>query len=203
LTREQYAHVLSTFSHASYPDAPRLCLERFDELKAIGLEAFTKKHDPYWDIPLNENLPKPVIDLPIPEEPAGGDGQPHLWQERTGQLTMISPGPLFDPAADGNGPAPARRPRRQGSATPKAGETPAPPAENGLQPASAAEADERAYQELLALLRNRQAITSADAQSVLGLSASALRPLFKRLVTDGHAHPEGHRRGRVYRLGAS
>ncbi len=66
LTRDQYAHVLSTFSHSSYKDAPRQCLAAFDELQSIGLEAFTKKHDPYWDIPLNENLPQPVIDLPIP-----------------------------------------------------------------------------------------------------------------------------------------
>jgi len=66
LSRDQYAHVLSTFSHKSYPKAPELCLARFDELKQIGLDAFTRKHDPYWDIPLNENLPQPVIDLPIP-----------------------------------------------------------------------------------------------------------------------------------------
>jgi hypothetical protein len=69
LSRTQYAHVLSTFSHARYKKAPELCLARFDELKQIGLEAFMKKHDPYWDIPLNENLPKPVIDLPIPDDP--------------------------------------------------------------------------------------------------------------------------------------
>ena len=66
LSRDQYAQVLSTFKHTSYPEAPKLCLARFDELKAIGLEAFTKKHDPYWDVPLNENLPQPVIELPIP-----------------------------------------------------------------------------------------------------------------------------------------
>jgi hypothetical protein len=66
LNREQYAHVLSTFSHRSYPKAPDLCLAAFDELKALGLESFTQKHDPYWDIPLNESLPKPVIDLPMP-----------------------------------------------------------------------------------------------------------------------------------------
>lgn len=72
LSREQYAHVLSTFSHASYKKAPELCLAAFDELKAIGLDAFCKKHDPYHDIPLVETLPKPVIDLPIP---ADGDGQ--------------------------------------------------------------------------------------------------------------------------------
>ncbi len=64
LSRDQYSHILSTFKHTSYPKAPELCLARFDELKSIGLDAFTKKHDPYWDIPLNENLPQPVIDLP-------------------------------------------------------------------------------------------------------------------------------------------
>ena len=68
LTRDQYAHVLSTFSHTSYKKAPELCLARFDELKKLGLEKFTRKYDPYWDIPLNENLPQPVIDLPIPGE---------------------------------------------------------------------------------------------------------------------------------------
>jgi len=62
--RGQYAHVLTTFSHASYKDAPRQCLAAFDDLQSLGLDAFTKEHDPYWDIPLNENLPQPVIDLP-------------------------------------------------------------------------------------------------------------------------------------------
>jgi hypothetical protein len=66
LSREQYEHILSTFSHRSYPKAPDLCLARFDEMKSIGLAAFAKKHDPYWDIPLNESLPKPVIDIPLP-----------------------------------------------------------------------------------------------------------------------------------------
>ena len=70
LSREQYAHVLSTFSHTSYRNAPELCLAKFEELKQIGLDAFTRKYDPYHDIPLNENLPQPVIDLPIP----GDDG---------------------------------------------------------------------------------------------------------------------------------
>src|SRR5208283_3521759 len=69
LTRDQYAHVLSTFSHSSYKDAPRQCLAAFDELQSLGLEAFTRRHDPYWDIPLNESLPQPVIDLPIPAAP--------------------------------------------------------------------------------------------------------------------------------------
>lgn len=77
LTREQYAHVLSTFSHKSYPKAPDLCLTRFDELQATGLEAFTRTYDPYWDIPLNENLSQPVIDLPVlTGESDEGDGEP-------------------------------------------------------------------------------------------------------------------------------
>ena len=35
-----------------------------DELHDIGLEAFTRRYDPYWDVPLVESLPKPVIELP-------------------------------------------------------------------------------------------------------------------------------------------
>lgn len=66
LTRDQYAHVLSTFSHKSYPRAPERCLAAFDDLRRDGLDAFLKAHDPYADIPLNESLPRPVIDLPIP-----------------------------------------------------------------------------------------------------------------------------------------
>jgi hypothetical protein len=27
-----------------------------------------RKHDPYWDIPLNESLLKPVIELPVSVE---------------------------------------------------------------------------------------------------------------------------------------
>jgi hypothetical protein len=63
LNRDQYEHVLSSFSHSSYPKAPKLCLAKFDELKSMGLEAFTRKYDPYWDVPLNEALPKPVIEI--------------------------------------------------------------------------------------------------------------------------------------------
>ncbi len=39
-------------------------LARSDELGDIWLEAFTRKYDPYWDVPLVESLPKPVIELP-------------------------------------------------------------------------------------------------------------------------------------------
>jgi len=84
LTREQYTHVLSSFSHRSYPKAPELCLAAFDELKTGGLDAFTKKPDPYWDIPLNENLARPVIQLPIPDEtniPSPEAGALFAWAE--------------------------------------------------------------------------------------------------------------------------
>lgn len=64
LDREQYAHVLASFSHSSHKQAPDLCLWAFDELKQLGLEAFTQHYDPYWDIPLVTSLPKPVLDLP-------------------------------------------------------------------------------------------------------------------------------------------
>ncbi len=73
-SRDQYARVVSTFIHTSYPIAPDLCLARFDERKSIGVDAFTKKHDPYRDIPLNENPPLPVIDLPG-LTPAGEEGR--------------------------------------------------------------------------------------------------------------------------------
>ncbi len=109
LSRDQYAHVLSTFRHASYKKAPELCLARFDELKQIGLDAFTRKHDPYWDIPLNENLPKAVIELPIPKDETAEQTDDGHWKERSGQISFLSPGPLFDQAAE----KPARRGRRR------------------------------------------------------------------------------------------
>lgn len=83
LNREQYAHVLSTFSHSSYRKAPELCLARFDELAEIGLEAFTKQWDPYWDIPLNENLPLPVIELVR----VGGEGTDTIGR-KGGQMAL-------------------------------------------------------------------------------------------------------------------
>ena len=61
-----------------------------DELKSLGLAAFTKKHDQYWNIPFNENLPQPVIDLPMPA--AATDEAP---RHRAGELfdfqTTVAP----------------------------------------------------------------------------------------------------------------
>lgn len=59
LSRDQYAHVLAAFSHKSYRRAAGLCLDAFDELTQLGLEEFLRRHDPYWDIALNQSLPAP------------------------------------------------------------------------------------------------------------------------------------------------
>jgi hypothetical protein len=92
LTRDQYAHVLGTFNHTSYKRAPRQCLAAFDELQSIGLEAFTKKHDPHWDIALNGNLPQPLIDLPIPGAKTGELPRPHTGELLDLETSAASPG---------------------------------------------------------------------------------------------------------------
>jgi hypothetical protein len=46
LPRSLLSQILSTFKHTSFPAVPELCVAMFDELKAVGLDAFTKKHDP-------------------------------------------------------------------------------------------------------------------------------------------------------------
>lgn len=179
LSREQYAHVLSTFSHASYKQAPQLCLAAFDELRASGLEAFCKKHDPYWDIPLVETLPKPVIDLPIPEgsgnceagtgrktrgrKKKADDAGPTLWQQRDGQLTLEPPGPLFD--------APPR------PAAPEAGQ----------------------FAAVRGLLELRKVLTSAEVQAQCRLDASQARIILKQLAEQGLAKIEGKAKGTRYR----
>ena len=38
----------------------------FDEVHFIGLEAFPQMRNSCWDVPLNENLHQPVINLPVP-----------------------------------------------------------------------------------------------------------------------------------------
>jgi len=143
LDRAQYAHVLSTFSHRSYPKAPELCLAAFGELKAIGLEAFTKKHDPYWDIPLNESLPKPVIDLPIPGQKV--PAQPSL-------------GPLFD----GLDPAPAAPKPAAPAPAPRTAPPSAPPLHDGAYDTIARLLDDRG----LITSGDAQEATGLDAAGV-------------------------------------
>jgi hypothetical protein len=50
------------------------------------LKKHTKKHDPYWNIPLNQTLRQPVIDLPIPEaapNPASAKSHRELFDFQT------------------------------------------------------------------------------------------------------------------------
>lgn len=63
VTQDQYNHVLQSFTHKNYSETPQLCLAAFNELQEIGLDAFVREHDPYWDIPLIERPPEPVIAL--------------------------------------------------------------------------------------------------------------------------------------------
>ena len=173
LNRQQYEQLLASFSHSSFPKGPFLCLDAFDELQEIGIESFTKKNDPYWDMPLNENLPHPVIDLAFPGKEAA------------------SLGPLFDGAAAesiGLAQAPVRAAlstatlpnQHTGSAIPS-------PSANS------------AFTTIAELLRSRGVITSSDAQQATGLDAAGVRPHLQQLVQQGLAVTEGQRRGMRYR----
>jgi hypothetical protein len=175
LSRDQYAHVLGSFSHRSYPKAPELCLAAFDELTAIGLEAFCQKHDPYWDIPLNENLPEPVIDLPIP-----GDGIAAAGATVPEDAPQYS---LFGADGEPASPRPVRA--RQDTAA--------------RQTRASNQIDDDTYQRIAALLAERGVITSSDAQQLTGLDAAGVRPYLTRLVDEGRAVIEGQRRGTRYR----
>jgi hypothetical protein len=138
----------------------------------------TGRHDPYWDIPLNEALPKPVIDLPLPaakETPAA----PSFF-DRQGQGTLFAPsfGPLFE-----NIPHPD--------------DTPSPP--HPRAECHATSWNDDTYPLIVRLLDERGVIASADAQDRTGLDAAAVRPYLQRLINDGKATLEGQRRGAKYR----
>ncbi len=215
LGRAQYAHVLASFSHRTYPKAPERCLAAFDEIESAGLEAFLRAHDPYFDIPLVESLPSPVIDLPEPapaEEGAAADGasaRPHAGPggaraasrasatgaptagrpnaSRSGQMLLLPPddGPLFRPARREAEQAPRPAPLVSGSVTPLGD--------------AAADADRTRYDALVGLLRSRGRVRSAEVQEALGLDPVTARQLLQRLVRDGLAVVEGRARGTVYR----
>jgi hypothetical protein len=189
LNRDQYAHVLLAFSHKSYPKAPSLCLEKFDELKRIGLDAFTKKHDPYHDIPLNENLPQPVIESPaIPAE--GGSLFDRPSEEREPEdAGGVKQGPV--PSGRGK----VSRLKEEPTAAGRAGKG------VSRKPRHAA-LDSALLERLKALLTEQQVVTSADAQKCLGLKAAGVRPYLQQLVDGGLAVVEGKGRGFKYRATA-
>jgi len=174
--RSEYERILSCFSHRSYPKAPFLCLDAFDDLQEIGIEEFARKHDPYWEIDLNENLPKPAIDLPN----LGKAG-----------IAGLSLGPLFDlSSTDAVAEAkPTIRTSLLTAAPPtqhKGSATPFPIA-NG------------AFTTIAELIRSQGVITSSDAQQATGLDAAGVRPHLQQLVQQGLAVTEGQRRGMRYR----
>jgi hypothetical protein len=108
LRRAQYEHVLASFPHRSYPDAPMRCLEAYDELNRLGLARFCKKHDPYFDIPLVETLPEPAIDLQVPPEAVAAVStarrKGRAEEAPVSQLTLGEFQMAAEPVAKGPGP---------------------------------------------------------------------------------------------------
>jgi hypothetical protein len=51
LRRVDYAHLLGSFQHRSFPDASGLCLAAFDALTAENAAAFFARHDPWFGQP--------------------------------------------------------------------------------------------------------------------------------------------------------
>jgi hypothetical protein len=179
LSREQYAHVLSSFSHRSYPKAPELCLARYDELQGIGLEAFTRKYDPYWDIPLNENLPEPVIELPIMEAISEAKAYTTAQQE---QLSWLA----AEPEAGWNLPQTSRSPSSFSRASVP-------------NQTLKTRTDDATYERVKLLLKEQGVITSNDAQVFANLDAASARNMLKHLIEEGIAMQEGRGRGTKYR----
>lgn len=174
LDRGQYKRLLNGFTHRSNPEFPGMCLLAFDQHVEIGHEAFARKHDPYWDVPLNENLPSPVIDLPIPGEMAS------------------SLGPLFD-GVSSEVLAQAQPPIGFAAST---AISPARPTGTTVLSTST----DGAFATIADLLRSRGVITSSDAQQATGLDAAGVRPYLQQLVQQGLAVTEGQRRGMRYKL---
>jgi len=173
LERTEYEAILSSFNNRSYPRASDLCMEAFIELSSIGLEAFFCKHDPYWDIPLNDNLPPPVISLSDLDH-AGASLGP-LFNRESGASIEHDPRP--------NNPAASSEFVRNSLTVSAAPST----STNG------------ALTTIAELLRSRGVITSSDAQQATGLDAAGVRPYLQQLVQQGLAVTEGQRRGMRYR----
>ena len=60
LDQDGYRRVLGGFSHRSDPDAAACCLAAFAAIRAEGVEAFCRRHDPYRDVALVTALAEPV-----------------------------------------------------------------------------------------------------------------------------------------------
>ena len=198
MSRAQYAHVLTPFSHKSYPQAPQRCLAAFDELQALGLEAFSKRHDPYWDLPLNEALPQ-VSGFRFQVSGVEGQGV----EERGGAPTQSRRGRNLKSDTRNLTPAP-QLPLDLGATTPPAQQVldfaAASAARQPAHKAAEASAGDVAehYERVRALLTERGHLTSGEVQRALGADAALVRALLKRLVEDGLARVEGEKRGTRY-----
>jgi hypothetical protein len=173
VSRSQYEHILASFGHRAFPSAAFICLQLFDELNAIGIDEFSCKHDPYWDVPLNENKPEPVIKLAIPGQ-AG---------------TRL--GPLFDGIS-------AESMEQDQAPTRASASTAVLPTRPRVTAAPSISTN-GSFTRIAELLRSRGVITSSDAQQATGLNATGVRPNLQQLVQQGLAVTEGQRRGMRYR----
>ncbi len=90
---EQYARVISAFSHRNYPRAPELCGVRFDRLKAIGIEIFKKKLRSLLGYSAERELAKPVTELPPSNEEVKVFQNKDLLYilDRSGQESFLPP----------------------------------------------------------------------------------------------------------------
>jgi hypothetical protein len=61
LSRADYADILGSFSHKSFPSAPTFCLAASDDLATLGLARFCAAQDPYDAVPLITTLAQPVL----------------------------------------------------------------------------------------------------------------------------------------------
>jgi hypothetical protein len=169
-----YAQILDSFEHRRYPGLPLLCLQAFDELIAIGIDSFRRKHDPYWDVCLNESLPQPSIDLPDDGcEASTGSGLGPLFESLSNQDLPREPWQTASPSSAAEASFITALPVRASG--------------NG------------AFPTIAELLRSRGVITSSDAQQATGLDAAGVRPHLRQLVQQGLAVTEGQRRGMRYR----
>jgi hypothetical protein len=120
-------------------------------------------------MPLNENLPQPVIDLPIPDDlgteadplPLAAEAQPEYHRTQL-------PTPLMATRAGA-----------------KTSEEPVNPTiRRRRQPGSPSPLDDDTYELVKVLLTEEGIISSPDVQELIGLNTVAVRSVLKRLVDE-------------------
>ncbi len=64
LGRDDYRHILASFSHNTNSSAPEQCLEAFDLLTACGDQTFYRRFDPFANVKLVDTLSQPDSESP-------------------------------------------------------------------------------------------------------------------------------------------